>query len=325
MKPTNQDPQDVLHQIADLAPRAADQPRREAAWSRLHAQLAPRPARRRRFWHGWLPRPALAWSAAALLAILLFSFPAVRAAASEFLGLFRVQKFAAVSISPEQIAILQQVAENGTMPGELIIDEEPGELIPVQSLAEAARFSGLAAVRTLPALGAPDEIYVAGGGNGRFIIDLSGARDLIGAAGADPALLPASLDGAAVDLTLYGGVHQLWAGNTMLLQTESPLVTYPDDLDPVMLGQALLQVLGLNELEAFRLAQQIDWTSTLLLPVPSTLATFSEVSVDGVSGMALTSLDGEGNAIVWQEGGILYLLVSDQPVPALVDLANDLR
>ena len=53
--------------------------------------------------------------AAVLFFAVLFSFPAVRAAASDFLGLFRVQKFAPISISPEQMAMLEQLAEGGRM------------------------------------------------------------------------------------------------------------------------------------------------------------------------------------------------------------------
>ena len=69
-----------------------------------------------------------------LLLAILFSFPAVRAGASEFLGLFRVQKFAPISISPEQIALLEQLAEEGMEPGELVIRNEPGAITPVGSL-----------------------------------------------------------------------------------------------------------------------------------------------------------------------------------------------
>ena len=62
----------------------------------------------------------------------------------------------------------------------------------------------------------------------------------------------------------------------------------------------------------------------LLLPVPSTLATFSEVNVDGVNGMALTSIDGQGNVLIWQKSGVLFLVVGNQTVSDLVALANEM-
>jgi len=96
-------------------------------------------------------------------------------------------------------------------------------------------------------------------------------------------------------------------------------------LDTDVLGEALLQFLGLTPLEAQRLAGQIDWTSTLLLPIPSTVATFQEMTVNGVSGIGLSSLDGRINALVWQKNGTLYLLAGPQTTAELAALANTLE
>ena len=267
---------------------------------------------------------------AAFLFLILFgfafSFPAVRAAASEFLGLFRVQKFAAISISPEQIALLQRVAEEGLTPGELEIIEEPGALRPVGSLAEARAETGLPIVQTLVSLGEPAEIWVVDGGNGRLTVDLAGARAIVEATGTDPLLLPDSLDGAQVNVSIFAGVQQEWADGTMLLQTESPIVEYPENVDPTVLGAALLQVLGMNEDEAHRLSQTIDWTSTLLLPVPQNFASFNEIVVNGVSGLALNSVNGDGSALFWQKDGVVYLLVGPGvDVAELASLAGSLQ
>jgi hypothetical protein len=257
--------------------------------------------------------------------VITFSFPAVRAAASDLLSLFRVQKFAAISVSPQQLAILQQVAEQGIMPGELIIDQEPGALTPVDSVAEAATFTGLTAVSTLPTLGAPSEIFISSGGSGQFIIDEANSRQLIEAANINPDLLPPGIDGARITVATFSGVEQRWADGTTLLQTDSPIVQYPEALDPALLGEALLQLLGLNPLEARRLAQQIDWTSTLLLPIPSNLATFQEMQVSGVSGIGLSSIDGSMNGLVWQKDGRLYVLAGAQTTNELAELANEMR
>jgi hypothetical protein len=248
----------------------------------------------------------------------------VRAAASDFLGLFRVQKFAAISISSEQIAILQGIAQEGLMPGKFEVLQEPGAIEPVASLAAAQEMTGLSA-RSLGALGDPEAIYVTGGGSGRLTIDLEGSRAILAAAGVDPGLLPDHLDGQQVGVTLFAGVEQHWADGTWLMQSESPLVEYPNGLDPVILGQALLQLLGMNEDESLRLAQSLDWTSTLLLPVPRELASFNEVMVDGESGLALDSLDGKTGVILWQKAGIIHVLSSFGDTAARISLANSLR
>jgi hypothetical protein len=322
--------QEVMEQLSVLQPTGANAPRPAAqAYRQVQAKLSPKRS-------GWLVqfgqriaapqrRLATAVSLAITLLIITFSFPTVRAAASDLLSLFRVQKFAAISISPEQLAILQRVAEEGIMPGELEIEQEPGALTAVNSLAEAATITGITAVRTLPTLGDPNEIFVSEGGSGQLTINEANARSLLQAANLDPALLPAGIDGARITVVIFNGVEQRWADGTTLLQSESPLVQYPDALDPALLGEALLQFLGLTPPEAARLARQIDWTSTLLLPIPSNAATFQEVVVNGSSGIGLSSLDGQMNALVWQENGTLYLLAGSQTPAELAALANELE
>jgi hypothetical protein len=324
MTKAEKETQDVLDQLSLLAPGARDKPRPAAhAFAQLKGQLEPAESRS----SGWIRslktmfrrRTVAAGVSFILLLAILFSFPAVRAGASEFRGLFRVQKFAPISISPGQIAILEQLAEEGMEPGELIIRNEPGAITPVDSLDEASLHAGLE-VRTLSSLGEPDEINVLDGGDGYLIIDLAAARAIVEAAGADPALLPDSLDGARVDVAAFPGVQQAWDEDIFFMQAESPLVEYPDDIDPAILGEALLQVLGTEPREAHRIAQSIDWASTLLLPIPREMVTFSEVVVDGVNGAMLEPLDGEGGALLWQKEGKVYMLNSDGGVDDLLGI-----
>jgi hypothetical protein len=320
----------VLDQLAILEPTSADSSRPAAsALARLNQKVEARHrggliARLSRVLT--IPRGRLV--PAAMLFVVLFaiglSFPSVRAAASEFLGLFRVRKFAAISISPEQIALLERIAEEGLMPGELEIRSESADLTPVPSLSDASAVIGRP-VQSLADLGEPDDIYLTGRSTGYLIIDLEGSRAILEAAGVDPLLLPDSLDGERVQLTVYPGVEQHWQDGSWFLQAESPLVQYPDALDPTVLGQALLQVLGMSYDESVRLAQNIDWTSTLLLPIPQEFATFSEVAVNGVSGLALASLDGEHGAIMWQMEGIIYLLNGTGSTSELVSIADSLQ
>ena len=261
---------------------------------------------------------------ALLMVVALFMSPAVRAAASDFLGLFRVQKFAPISISPRQMAVLQQVAEQGLYPGEIVMAQEPGQPQIAESVEKAAELAGMA-VRTLTNLDQASEIWVASGGNGQLVINLDNARAILNAAEVDPKLLPDSLDGANINVTLYPSVEQSWADGTVLFQTASPEVAYPEDVDVTLLGQALLEMLGMSRNEARQLAANIDWTSTLVLPIPQEFATFSEVSVDGVSGLALTSVEGFGSSLMWQKDGIIYLLTNEGNVDDLLELATSLN
>jgi hypothetical protein len=262
---------------------------------------------------------------AVLFIAILFSFPTVRAAASDFLGLFRVQKFAPISVSPGQMATLEQLAEEGMAPGELQINQEPGALTPVDSLIEAGIQTGLD-VRTVADLGDAAEITIVDGGDGSLTIDLAAARALMEAAGADPALLPENIDGTKVHVTVFPGVQQSWNGGAYTFtQAPSPWVDYPEDIDAQALGEAALQVLGTEPREAQRIAKNIDWASTLLMPIPSEMVAYNEVIVDGVEGVALEPLDGSGGALMWQKEGIIYLFNTQGSTAELLTLIDSLQ
>ncbi len=321
---------DTQELLALLAPGTEDEPQPASlALAQVRQKVA---ATEKNTWadrlQHFLLTPGRRYAAAGVLAALLlmvaFSFPTVRAAAGEFLSLFRVQNFAAVTISPEQIALLNKVAREGLTPGKVEILADPGQLTPVDSLRTAAVRAGMASVRTIGELGEPTAVYVSAPGSGRLTIDLAGARGILEAVGADPLLLPDNLDGAQVNVAVFAGVAQQWQ-DVHFLQSASPLVEYPEGLDTAVLGQALLQLLGLEAAEAARLAQEIDWTSTLLLPIPQDIASYQEVTVDGVSGMAVSDLDGRAATIIWQKEGVIYTLFGDRSAADLLALTNSLE
>ncbi len=270
-------------------------------------------------------RPVFTAVFVALFLVVGLMSPTFRAAASDFLGNFRVQKFAAISISPDQLAILEQVAESGLTPGELQFIDEPGEGTAVDSLRQATRISGVDNILTFPQKGDPSEIYVTDGGSALFTLDLENSKAILDMVGADPALLPEELNQADIRIFVYNGIAQSWDDGTMLIQTQSPIVEYPNGIDPAPLGQALLQLLGLSEEEATRLSMQIDWTSTLVLPIPTEVGTFQEVTVQGVSGLYVSTLDGAESGLVWQKDGFIYMLNSSGDLASVLQLANDLK
>ena len=257
---------------------------------------------------------------------VLMAFPSVRAAASDFLGLFRVKTFAPISVSPQQLAVLERLGEEGLEPGEFVVTQELGEPQTVDSPEAAAAVVGFAP-KTLPNRGELIRTYVMDGGAGHLTVNLAGARAIVEAAGADPLLLPDSLDGARVDVTVYGSVGQLYDNGIILIQSPSPDVNYPADVDPTVLGEALLQVLGTEPAEARRIAQSIDWTSTLLLPIPQDLGTYREANVNGVTGVVLEPFDPEAEAaVVWQKDGMVYMMRAGRlSVDDMLAQANSVR
>ncbi len=319
--------QDVLITLSNLAPGNKDAPR-PASQALTRLRLETESQKRQpidwRISSVFSRRSAFAaLFVLIVLVVVAFSSAGVRAAASDFLGLFRVQKFAAISISPEQIALIENLAESGLYPGDLEMIDEPGEPRQVASIQEAEEAAGLRA-RTLAELGEPDRVFVIDGGSGNLVVNVENARAIAQTAGADPALIPDSLDGAIVAVTVYSGIAQNWSNGTALVQSPSPLVEYPDDVDPAALGEALLQALGMEPQQAQSLAQSIDWTNTLLLPIPENLASFREIVVDGVTGLALSSIDGQNSTILWEKKGHVYVL-SGTNVEELTDIAQSIQ
>lgn len=266
----------------------------------------------------------------ALLFVFVFSFPTTRALAGQFLGIFRVEKFAPISVSPAQLQLLESLEmDEGLYPGEMTFAEDGLEAQDFDNLAAAAAFaqsqsSAFYGVRTLNGLGEPAEIHVEGGGTATLTVNLEGARALLEAINADPMALPESLDGQDVTADMDVMLGQMW-DNVMLMQMPSPVFNYPADVDPAPIGQALLQLLGMEESEARRLSQNIDWTNTLLMPIPTEFATFREVPVDGTTGLLIEAIDGGEATLMWQNGNMVYLLGGgDMSGDALLESAESL-
>jgi hypothetical protein len=332
MKMNRQDEiQETIDKLGVLAPGEGEQPVPPSqALSRLKGQLT-RPSqatlipdRQKENKMSNRRRLVLAPVITVLVIAVFMAFPGVRAAASDFLGLFRVQKFAPISISVEQIAMLEELAESGLTPGQFEITEEPGPSERVDNLREAGLAAGFD-VKAPTVLPAPSEIYLQSGGAARLVIDAEGAQAILRATGADPALIPDSLDGEAVNVTIYPNISQHWLEGYSMVQMESPQVVYPDVVDRVAIGTAVLQVMGLSEDEARRIASNIDWTSTLLVPVPENALQFQEVTVNGASGLALSDLQGQNTVIVWQVDGVLFGLQGSDTVRQLLRIANSVR
>jgi len=94
-----------------------------------------------------------------------------------------------------------------------------------------------------------------------------------------------------------------------------------------VLGQLSLQILGTPAADARRIAQEIDWTSTVIIPLPSDVARSHEVTVDGVTGLLLEetrqSRPARNSVLVWERDGIVYSINGKNVDPALLIQVGD--
>jgi hypothetical protein len=114
----------------------------------------------------------------------------------------------------------------------------------------------------------------------------------------------------------------------MLVEVPSPTVNTPPDLDVSQLAAIGLQLSGMSAAEAQAYSQTVDWTSTLVIPIPRNGASYHTVNVDGVEGYLIERPvdDAPQYALVWTKGGIIYAIGGlGDGAQAAIEMANSLE
>jgi hypothetical protein len=274
----------------------------------------------------WLLRPAFAGACALGLALATLALPPVRAAAREFLDLFRVQRFAAVPVDPERLERLRTSGiDFRTFVGDQIeVIEEAEEPEVVESLDLASSLAGLDA--RLP--GAPPrnatlgDVAVVRPGAFRVRVDTEKLGELAGLLGVEDAHIPPSWDGATIEVhapPIVAMRYEREDGEFSLLQSRGPEVLLPEGVEIADLGALGLRMAGMSAAEADLFAGRVDWRSTLLVPIPAQGGSFREVDVRGrkgllVSGRRPKGTDPDGTSrpgrwhsvLLWADDDLVY-------------------
>jgi hypothetical protein len=195
----------------------------------------------------------------------------------------------------------------------------------------------------------PSQIHVVDDAAFTLTVDRAKAQALLDAAGRSDLVLPASVDGADISVEIpsavsiafgtcprpgeaHGGnseqssTERRYPGCVILAQIPSPIVNAPANLDIQQLAQIGLEFTGMSGAEAAAFTGTVDWTSTLVVPIPQNAAINEQVAVDGVTG-TLVQRHGElpQYALLWVKDGIIYAIsgLGDSAQQA-VDMANAL-
>jgi hypothetical protein len=236
---------------------------------------------------------------------LAFTLEPVRAAAREFLDLFRVKRFAAVPVDPQR---LERLAQGGldfkTLVGDQVqVVVAPEEPVLVASPEAGAVEAGIVAQlpTVLPRRTELAETRVARPGAFRVQVDTAKLEALALAAGADEIEIPAWWNGATVDVEVppvlavryartveHGDGRPPREDSFLLFQAATPQVELPEGFDLAILGRLGLRLAGMSAGEALAFSRAIDWRATFLVPVPIQGGTFREVEVSGQKGLLVT-------------------------------------
>lgn len=282
-------------------------------------------------------RPVAVGATAMACLLILFSFAPVRQAAADFLGLFRVRKFAVIPIDAaqqEKLESLAKLAEDGQF-GQPATVREPGKPQPVASLAEASQAVGFGvrAPSALPSGASQKSLEVQTGPAIHYEMDRAAMQALVAATQAQGVTLPPG-DKITIDVDVPSAVIQEFAigsGWVKIMQLAAPQVDIPAGIDPAIIGEAGFRFLGMPDADARRLAQSIDWTSTLVIPLPSDILQYREVTVDGVNGLLIEHRPGgQGSrraaSLLWQKDGIVYAVETNDIDPLVaMQMADSLK
>jgi Putative zinc-finger len=312
-------------------------------------------------------RPAWALVIAVALLVASMSFEPVRAFAGQFLGLFRVQSVQVVEIDPTlmsqltgESAISKQISQ--ILSQEVTFTKKPSKPQVVQSAAQASQRAGFQ-VRLPASRTDTPQLIVSGGTAFQFVVDRKLAQSILDQAGRSDLQLPASLDGATIKVNIpsavaaqYGDcpspdVEQAATANqvvkhgqkeaqpsgppgrpyancVILAQLPSPTVDTPPNLDVEKLAELGLEFTGMKPADAHAYAQTVDWTSTLVIPIPRNAAQYKQVQVDGVTGYLIQrpADDAPQYALVWVKNGIVYAISGlGSNNAAAIQMANSMK
>lgn len=286
--------------------------------------------------------PALLAASLVVVAVLVLTFPPAQAMAQDFLNLFRVKKFAAISVDPARVNELENTnLDLQKMFGDSVqVVKEPGKPVVVASVQAASERAGFnAAVPSAMPKSAKLQVSVQGEGSAVLTADTAKIQSVLDTLGIDDVKVPAQLDGAKITVNKPAAVvldYTLKDSSTVsLMQSPSPEVDLPAGVNLARLGEIGLRVLGLSKQEAHDFAQQVDWSSTFLIPVPADAAEVRQVNVNGAQGLMVSSNGtmkngrsayAKGNAVVlWANNGMVYAMQGDSGAVDLLELANSVQ
>jgi hypothetical protein len=278
--------------------------------------------------------------AVVLILAVVLSIPATRALADQLLNLFRVQQ---VVVVPVDFTGMKQLTGDGSLGNQLsqlisssvTVEQKPGTPVTATDANQASQLAGFT-VR-LPQGMTSSRLSVTNSAAFSFNVDRNKAQALLNEAGRSDLVLPKSIDGTTVSVTIPASVSAAYGtcptpssdGNgpsldsggsagrrfpdcILLAEIPSPTVSAPPDVNVPQLAQIGLEFTGMSRDQAEAFTKTVDWTSSLVIPIPRNAATYEQVTVDGVTGTLIKrpADDAPEYLLLWVKNGIIYAISS---------------
>lgn len=249
--------------------------------------------------------------------------------------MLRAQKVAVVPVSLSAITQAGS-GESQRLIAQLISDKvvvtmDPSKPASAANADAASQRAGFK-VRTLVGAGALTDIRVTNEAAFHITLDRDRMQAILDQVGRSDIQIPESVDGSTVAVHIpklvrlqYGNCAERKNGDAPgtpstsgtescmdFFQVPSPTVSVPPALNISALAEAGLQVAGMSAAEARSFTQTVDWSSTLVIPIPQSGSSYRSVPVDGVNGTLIEEAP-HGNVrgrygLLWVKNGIIYSL-----------------
>jgi hypothetical protein len=223
-------------------------------------------------------------------------------------------------------------------PAELIgnnvqIIEEPGQPTDVVSIDQASAAAGmpLEVPQWLPDGSRIVETAVTREGLVRITGDAKRLQDVMDVLGIRDLRPPRGLDGQVVTVRVPPVAmirYEHGKRHTRLFEARSPRIALPAGVDLQRLGEIGLRMLGLDAQQAHTFAREIDWHTTLILPLPPTMSQMQRVSIAGHDGVEVDFQppnEAFTRMLLWSTGDRVFALASVQDRNDLLAMADSIR
>lgn len=311
-------------------------------------------------------RPAWGLAGVAVAVAILVSVHPMRTWAQRILAMLRVQKIQVVTIDPTTlISSFQSDSRPYQLMNQFIADSvvvtiDPGKPDIVSDRNEASRLAGYP-IRIIGSLEGPQSVAIHGETAFQMTINRDRILTLLDEVGRSDITIPESANGALIAvhipktaISMYGDcpVAQKYASSnlqsrtetpierkmerranlpdtncTYLVQAPSPTVSLPPNLNMSEIAEAALELAGMSPAEAHAFCQTVDWSSTLVVPIPRNSSSYETVTVDGVEGTLITETLSSGNrySLMWIKDGEIHSLAGRGSSSDALSLASSLR
>jgi hypothetical protein len=174
---------------------------------------------------------------------------------------------------------------------------------------------------------------VAGDLSWRVTASTDKLQHVLDTLGIDDLSVPQGIDGQMATIHVPPVVRITYAApaaHATLVEARRPEASLPAGLDLSQLAEIGLRVLGIDRTQAHELAQNIDWHTTLVVPVPADVAVFRQVDIQGSTGLLIESAriapgKPSQSQLLWSSGDQVFALSGDLRSDELFEMAQSMQ